>query len=264
MGLAGTLRDLADAGFSASDRESLAEAIRSADSPSPVEAAVVDFFCRFAELVEKCELDWQPFITRRLAELIEKDGAEKLGLALACEPAQSPSVYLHGFYEWIDVNVQLIATLARVLPQVRVLFPFLKQDRAVHPTFGYAESVLEDLKARMGATPTTVIPLDETQERSQETARYFLSTFPEGDIDSGPPEFLTWRKASGLRAEVISAAVAIRKALDDGRSMRSSALSASRSGWFRTENRLCLNRSPFTHFVASGRNGLLLNGCCNT
>ena len=70
VGLAGTLRDLADAGFSATDRDALTEAIRNTDSPSTVETAVVEFFCRFAERVEECRLNWQPFITQQLVERI--------------------------------------------------------------------------------------------------------------------------------------------------------------------------------------------------
>jgi RecB family exonuclease len=73
--------------------------------------------------------------------------------------------------------------------------------------------VLTDLSQRLGSSLKKQTVLGD-RELADPVTRFFIDTFPDGPC-SERPAFLTSQKASGIRAEVLSAAVRIRKWLDE-------------------------------------------------
>lgn len=215
-GLRKTFQSLADAGFSASDSVLLQEAVKAVELPSLVEIATIELYGRFAASVEQCGLPWQPFVASRLADRIEEAGHVQLRRALCCEEDQTPLVCFYGFYEWIDVHAKITTALARNLERVLLFYPSFRQNGDLHPCFEFTRAVLDDLRARMRSLPETTQPLPRSESENTPSEQFFLSTFPEGHIGSDKPDFIEHGKASGLRAEVVSAAVNVREALDRG------------------------------------------------
>jgi len=62
-------------------------------------------------------------------------------------------------------------------------------------------------------TPPTA---GSARSSGSEIASVFLDSFPEGEIPEAPPPRLTFQFASGLRAEMISAAVRVKRWIDEG------------------------------------------------
>ena len=83
--------------------------------------------------------------------------------------------------------------------------------------FSFACDVLEDLKIRLGTALEGVENREDIPEEiscKPENEDFFLSTFPEGNIPK-QPSFLTFQRASGIRSELLCAALQVRQWLDD-------------------------------------------------
>jgi hypothetical protein len=94
--------------------------------------------------------------------------------------------------------------------QTTIYYPWTLKDGKPHPAFSFAESVLAHLRGRLSVTGEETISAP-----AQEPAKFFLQTFPEGEIASKAPSFLTRQPAAGTRAEAISAALRVRRWIDE-------------------------------------------------
>ncbi|MEE8585258.1 MAG: PD-(D/E)XK nuclease family protein [Acidobacteriota bacterium] len=216
-----TFRDLGDGGFGHCQSELLIEIARQPELAT-VESEVLYLYCRWLKLLKRADVDWAPLQAQRLAQELEDLADGKIRRALAGEPDRCPQVFFHGFYEFTDVNTQLLAALSRRLP-TRLYFPFLAnfQAKGCHPAFAFVMPILEDLQFRLGASLEEIEDLGKLPP--DEPGQYFLRHFPEGD-PSSPPWFLSWQFASGVRAEAISAALRIRRWLDEDESLQPSEI----------------------------------------
>ncbi len=212
-----TFSDLADGGFGPGQSDLIIELARQPELAT-VESEVLYLYCRWLELLEKANVEWAPLQAQKLAQELEYLSEGKLRVALAGEDGPDPRIVFHGFYEFTDVNSQLLTAVSRRLP-TRLYFPFLAgpQGKGCHPAFAFVMSILEDLQFRLGSY------LEETQDLDrlapEEPCQFFLRHYPEGD-PSSPPSFLSWQFASGVRAEAISAALRIRRWLDEDTSLQ--------------------------------------------
>ena len=216
-----TFLDLADGGFGLSQIEILEELAEEPDL-THLEGETIRLFMSWIQAVEKHRLNWEPLLHQKIPEWIMHADEHILLSSLVGEKGQIPRVLVYGFYGFTDVNAQFIAALGRRI-DLTLYYPFLKEEKQLHPTFDFSQPILEDLKVRLGTA------LEETGAKrgfrrpgtgdvSSELSRrrsthFFLSTFPEGEIPA-QPSFLTFQRASGIRAEVISAAVRVRQWID--------------------------------------------------
>ncbi|MCZ6770117.1 MAG: PD-(D/E)XK nuclease family protein [Acidobacteria bacterium] len=212
-----TFLDLADGGFGPDQLEILEEL---ADEPelAAVERETIQLYAGWIRLLNERQLGWEPIAHQRIHEWIMESDEKTLLAALACEQGQTPQVLVYGFYGFTDVSAQIIAALGR-RTDLTMFYPFLEEGKETHPAFSFGQAVLEDLKVRFG---TALSPLrndtdpDGKDEKGSlpQTTRFFLSTFPEGEVPPQPP-FLTFQYASSIRAEVLSAALRVRQWMDD-------------------------------------------------
>ena len=212
-----TFLDLAEGGFGPDQLEILEEL---AEEPelAPLERETIQLYASWIRLLDGRQLGWEPIGHQRIHEWIMETDEKTLLAALSCEQGQTPQVFVYGFYGFTDVNAQIIAALGR-RTDLTMFYPFLKEGKETHPAFSFGQAVLEDLKVRFGtalAPLTHVTDPDGKDEElgSHQTTRFFLSTFPEGEVPPQPP-FLTFQYASSIRAEVISAALRVRQWMDD-------------------------------------------------
>lgn len=207
-----TFLDLADAGFGV-EQVDLLEELAAEPELAPIEQATLGLYTRWLRALAEQNFGWEPLVHQGIPEWIVQAGEETLSTALGCEPGRTPKLFVYGFYDFTDVNAQVIAALGRRL-EVSIFYPFAGADRSPHPAFAFGSSVLDDLKVRLGTALKGIESRDGSREAAaHETTRFFRATFPEGEI-TGQPGFLTFQKASGIRAEVLSAAVRVRSWMD--------------------------------------------------
>ena len=166
-------------------------------------------------MLDQQDRSWEPLAHQRIPEWILQADEPTLMASLACEKGQTPQVLVYGFYGFTDVNAQVIAALGKRI-DLTLFYPFVNKGKETHPAFSFGEPVLEDLKVRLGTALTSPAGSSEVDgdEGSFESTRFFLSTFPEGKVPKQPP-FLTFQSASGIRAEVLSAALRVRQWMED-------------------------------------------------
>lgn len=205
-----TFLDLADAGFGV-EHIPLLEELGSESDLAPVEREILMVYSGWLQMLTAAEVPWEPLSSQTLPMWIEAVSTRQLYASLSAEEQQHPRLFVYGFYEFTDVNLQLIVSLSKRL-DLTLFFPFAKIGTETHPAFSFAESTLLDLTLRLGPTLQSTEPL-ELPEEGASPLRFFLNTFPEGK-ETAQPAFLSFQKASGIRAEVISAALRIRRWLD--------------------------------------------------
>ncbi|UCF35811.1 MAG: PD-(D/E)XK nuclease family protein [Acidobacteriota bacterium] len=203
-----TFLDLADGGFGRAQEDLLLE-LASEPDLSELESGVLKLYCHWLETLEAAEIDWEPLTQQRLADwLLSGCTDEELFSALACEQDMRPSIFLYGFYDFTDVNLQLVAALGR-RTELQLFYP---APRSSGPAFEFCEPILDDLRARLGSAFESEGD-GGTKDLAPATA-FFRKTFPEGQIPSRP-DFLTFQRVSGVRAEALSAAVRVSEWLEN-------------------------------------------------
>ncbi len=207
--LISALLDLADAGFGLEHDEILVEIAAEPDL-SVLEREVLLLYLAWVRLLRSRRLPWQPLVHQAVAAWIAQSDKTTLWTALAAERNQTVKLFFYGFYEWTDVNLQVINALARRV-QITIFYPWARRGGDPHPAFEFGHPILEDLKLRLGSSLTCT---EELTELVDSPASFFLTTFPEGEVLE-QPSFLTFQRASGIRAEAISAALQIRRWLDE-------------------------------------------------
>jgi len=206
-----TLLDLAEGGFGREEAEVLQEVIRS-EPMEETERELLRFHLAWLEVLETAGYEWQPRQARALSRWIKSAPIEQVHAAVGSRPSDAWPLWLYGFYDLTDSNLQIVASLSSRLG-VKIYLPFTRRDRDTHPTYTFTESVLEDLCFRM---QTEVVETDAAAAagRSAMTS-VFLESFPEGEIGEVPASF-TFQFASGLRAEMIAAVVRVKRWIDEG------------------------------------------------
>ncbi|HXK58999.1 MAG TPA: PD-(D/E)XK nuclease family protein [Acidobacteriota bacterium] len=204
-----TFLDLADAGFDL-DQQEILEEVMNLPETEPTTRAVLEFYLDWLRFLEQAQLSWAPLSCRQLSEKIDSASDSELSALLDETDIRKISVYIYGFYDFTDVAEQILASVARRF-STRFYLPFYRQGGKTHPAFDFVEPVIDSLRLRIGGAlgQTEMRPFDD-----QTPLAFFLSTFPEGIIDQ-QPACITYQRASGLRAEVVAAAVQVRKWLDD-------------------------------------------------
>ena len=210
-----TFLDLADGGFGLDQCEILQELAEDSDL-APLEREVISLYVSWLQLLENRGLNWKSLQHQQVPQWITQIQEEELLSSLACEKDQSAKVFVYGFYDFTDTNAEIISSLAQRVPMV-IFYPFIEQGAESHAAFSFACDVLEDLRIRLGTALEGVENREDIPEEisyKPETEDFFLSTFPVGDIPE-QPSFLTFQRASGIRSELLCAALQVRQWLDD-------------------------------------------------
>jgi hypothetical protein len=209
-----TFLDLADGGFGLDQLDILEELAEEPDL-APLEQETLQLYAAWVRVLDQQDRRWEPLAHQRIPEWIMQADENTLITSLACESGQTPQVFVYGFYGFTDVNAQVIAALGKRV-DLTLFYPFRKKGKDAHPAFSFGQPVLEDLTVRLGTALTVQPDSSEVdgEEGSPESIRFFLSTFPEGPVADQPP-FLTFQYASGIRAEVLSAALRVRQWMED-------------------------------------------------
>ena len=209
-----TFLDLADGGFGLDQLEILEELAKEPDLAA-LEQETIQLYAAWIRVLDQQGRCWEPLSHQRIHEWILQADERTLMASLACESGQTPQVFVYGFYGFTDVNIQIIAALGRRI-ELTLFYPFLKKGKETHPAFSFGQPVLEDLKVRLGTALTGQPDSSgvDGDEGFHQSTHFFLSTFPEGKVPEQPP-FLTFQHASGIRAEVLSAALRIRQWMED-------------------------------------------------
>ncbi len=201
--------DLADAGFGLSQEAVLQEVmdLRETDRTS---RGVLRLYLDWLHLLDQAELSWAPLQYQELGEGICEAPERELSAILGGSDGRAIRIHVYGFYDFTDVVQQVLAGLARRVETIFYL-PSYGTNGKPHHAFEFVAPVLESLRLRLGNLLTTTTRIEPNNDGP---LHFFLSTFPEGAVPS-QPAFLTYQRASGLRAEVISAAVQVRRWLED-------------------------------------------------
>jgi len=212
LALRPTFLDLAEGGFGLEQRELLNELAGEGDL-SRVEKTVLSLYAAWLETLDASGLRWEPFCQQELAKWIDKASETDLQQTLnLLSSTGSTELLVYGFYDFTDVSTQILVALGRRF-KLTLYYPFAAQDQTFHPAFSFSDAVLTDLSLRFGSALEKQTVLGDPGLSGRVT-KFFIETFPEGTCSERPP-FLTSQKASGIRAEVLSAAVRIRKWLDE-------------------------------------------------
>ncbi len=202
-----TFLDLADGGFGPDQLEILAE-LASEPDLTPLERGTLLLYLSWIAILDASDLTWEPLQQQALPTWILESSVEGLYQAMSAEAGQTPRLYLHGFYDFTDINLETIAALGKQC-SVDLYYPFV-EGRDCHPAFSFSRPVLDDLKIRLGSslieTRTAEIPADRATS-------FFLQSYPEGEVPA-QPDRLTFQHASGIQAEVVSVAQRIRTWMD--------------------------------------------------
>ncbi len=203
-----TFRDLADAGFGLGEEEIL----REASAPLPaVERDLVRLYLSWIRLLEALDEPWEPLRLQRLPRLVETLLESQLLEALGAEPGSAARLFVYGFYDFTDNNLEFLTALSARIP-CRIYLPGVKDSS--HPAYSFADKTLEAFQLRASTSLQVRHRKTEPLFGSQ-VLQYFLASFPEGAVQPRP-SFLTLEHASGTRAEALSAACRIRDWLDSG------------------------------------------------
>ncbi|MCH8015528.1 MAG: PD-(D/E)XK nuclease family protein [Acidobacteria bacterium] len=209
-----TFLDLADGGFGLDQLDILEELAEEPDL-APLEQETLQLYAAWIRVLDQQKHCWEPLSHQGIPEWILQADEPTLMASLACENGQTPQLLVYGFYGFTDVNAQVIAALGKRI-DLTLFYPFRMTGKETHPAFSFGQPVLEDLKVRLGTALTS--PPDswgvDGEEGFHKSTRFFLSTFPEGKVPEQPP-FLTFQYASGIRAEVLSAALRVRQWMED-------------------------------------------------
>ncbi|MFB3904797.1 MAG: PD-(D/E)XK nuclease family protein [Acidobacteriota bacterium] len=201
--------DLADAGFGLAE-EALLQDVMTSKETDRISHGVLRLYLDWLHLLDHAQLAWAPLQYQELSERIADAPERELTGLLGGSDGRGVQVHVYGFYDFTDVVEQVLAGLARRVETILYLPSWSRADKP-HHAFDFVAPVLTSLRLRLGTLLTSTTTVDPGEG---ETMKFFLSTFPEGPIPSRPA-FLTYQRASGLRAEVISAAVQVRRWLDD-------------------------------------------------
>ncbi|MCC7518083.1 MAG: PD-(D/E)XK nuclease family protein [Verrucomicrobiae bacterium] len=203
-----TFADLAHGGFGLEDLGKVRDLAQDSGFEER-ERAVLRLFADFAEDLGKRGIAWSPMTLQKLQAKIEEASEGEVAAALGAQAGQEATVFVHGFYEWLDVNLGWLAALAAKTP-VRIYYPWRREVKGPHPAYAFAADIVEELERRFAFLET-----EKIEDAPGAAAKFFLDTFPEGKI-AAPPEFFTWQRAAGPRAEAISAAVRVRSWIEEG------------------------------------------------
>ncbi|RPJ59055.1 MAG: PD-(D/E)XK nuclease family protein [Acidobacteria bacterium] len=201
--------DLAEAGFGLSQEEVLRE-VADGEENDRISGGVLRLYFDWLRLLEHAQLTWAPLQYQQLAERISQAPERELSAVLGGAEGRAVRIHVYGFYDFTDVVEQILTSLAQKAETIFYL-PASRENGKPHHAFEFVEPVLSSLRYRLGSLLISTTTLEPGEA---ETLRFFLSTFPEGPIPPQPAS-LTYQRASGLRAEVISAAIRVRRWLDD-------------------------------------------------
>ena len=201
--------DLAEAGVGLAQEPVVRDVMDSPETDS-ISRGVLRVYLDWLHLLKEAELSWAPLDYQELGEKIIEAPERELSAILGGSDGRGVRVHVYGFYDFTDVVEQVLAAVARRL-DTDFYIPWHGKNGKVHHAFEFVAPVLASLRLRLAnlLTRSTVL-----EPAPGEPLHFFLSTFPEGAIPS-QPAFLTYQRASGLRAEVVSAALQIRRWLDD-------------------------------------------------
>ncbi|MFZ0427034.1 MAG: PD-(D/E)XK nuclease family protein [Acidobacteriota bacterium] len=201
-------RDLADAGFGPDGPRLILDGIEPGEL-SQLAREVLQFFGIWAEAVEGLGIAWQPFLHRSLNDRLGEPPEGWVLRSMSAEGDQPAELFVYGFYDFTDLNLGTIEALARRM-RVDLLLPGAESvgPGKTLPAFRYVEEAIESILIRMPSATIEMLPA-----RPQPSTQFFLETFPEGRIGA-QPDFLTIRKAAGIDAEALAAAVKVREWLD--------------------------------------------------
>lgn len=199
--------DLAEAGLGPGEIWKLEELAGQPDMPS-CDRELLLLYVRWVQLLQERQVEWAPLVLQRLPSRLEEAEDRELAAVLGAEAGQSPTLYIYGFYDWIDVHLEWLGALSRRVATT-VYYPWRGAPEGAHPAFEFTGPVRQYLRGHFAFTGE-----DAVAEPPEALGQFFLETFPEGPI--GPqPDGLSYQRAAGTRAEVISAAIRIRAWLDD-------------------------------------------------
>ena len=210
-----TFRDLADAGFGAAQSELVIDAV-SEEGVSDLERRILELYFSWVGAVKAQDQGWSPLCQQELAEWLAQASPADVSSMLSAEGENPCDLFIHGFYDFTDNNLQLAASLSRT-QSMRLYFPDNRAGKVSHPAFDFSDAVLQDIRMRVmieaeDAAGDSAAGGESLQASS--IADYLDRTFPEGQVDD-PPEFMTFQKASSPRAEAISAALQARRWVDE-------------------------------------------------
>lgn len=211
-----TFLDLADGGFGPRDAE-LVWDLSENGGPGLFEREVLQAYCCWLEWLEKHRIGWLPLRAQDLVERVSQASSQRINRILAVDQSSSTRLYWHGFYDFTDTNLELLAALSQHLDCI-LLTPFAGADKAPHAAFSFSAAVLDDLRLRLG----TRVPSEERlAEPARSLASWFLSAFPDDGV-AEPHSGLSIQSASGSRSEAIAAALQVREWLDEDSALRPS------------------------------------------
>ena len=201
--------DLADAGFGLAQEAVLQEAMDSKETDR-VSRGVLRLYLDWLHLLDQAQLTWAPLQYQKLGEKINEAPERELSAILGGSDGRPVRIHVYGFYDFTDVVEQVLAGAAQ-RADTSFYLPSYSTNGKCHHAFEFVAPVLASLRFRLGNLLTSTTAIDPGDAPA---VQFFLSTFPEGTVPP-QPAFLSYQRASGLRAEVIAAAVQVRRWLDD-------------------------------------------------
>jgi RecB family exonuclease len=191
-----TLLDLAEGGFGPDQAEPLLELAAEPDV-GELTRRTLRFHVAWTRLLDASGHGWQPLQQIRLIEWIQNAPTPDLYRSLGAEEGNHPKAFLYGFYDFTDLNLEFVASLASRV-DVEAFLPGAKR-----VGFDFANAAGRELALRAGVVSTTEL------EPSDPVIDFLLDTFPPERPSEDPPPFLSRHRVSSRFAEALSAAVRV-------------------------------------------------------
>ncbi|GAB4231687.1 MAG: hypothetical protein Kow00109_03950 [Acidobacteriota bacterium] len=198
------LLELAEAGIGLLGEEQLEELAEEL-AEAPLAAETVRFFGLWWRHVDAAELEWEPFSLAKLCRLVRETDSPPL----LREEGGSCPVWVHGFYDFIDLNLELVLALAH-RTEVTVLLP--TGPASDSPWYRFVSRVAEVLELRYGPTLREAV--------SPRSFEGWPARAQEDRAGEERPVQLSRRRAAGVEAEVVAAAAQVRRWLDRDASLQ--------------------------------------------
>jgi hypothetical protein len=192
--LAGTFLELAEAGLGTVDLSVVVELARELRD-EPLAAQVLVCFAQWWRRLEASDTPWEPLQLLRLRDRLRELQQPPDYLMTGCG---SPiPVWVYGFYDFIDVNLEFVAALGE-WTRLEVLIPGGTQ-AGLSPWHRFARRTVDEIMVRNSTAKLLSLHSTETWE-----AWPVALTEPAQREVEIPP--VTWCRAGGTEAELVEAA----------------------------------------------------------
>lgn len=238
LNLKQTFLDLAEGGVGLSNIDTLMEFIEH-DQLSVRARQILYLYVAWLKRLDSKKL-WLPML---LDQWLHSDlNQQNLVNFFQGKSPTAAQIYAYGFYEWTDLNVQLLTQIAQVF-DLHIYLPYVQGQAC----YEFTESVLEDLQLRLGSTLSATICIDPTIHEQQAQILWDENI---AETSTEPATWLSYTIGDGKAAELLGAIAQIITWRQEDPTLRWSDIGIIAPD---TDTHLVNNKTLFDYFMVPAR-----------